>query len=123
MIFHDGSFFFYVVADSKPKVNVNDNLLQNHFKLLHVLDKLEPHEIADHMFQAGHFSTSDHDDVTELPTKCKRLKSFLEILNRKNLYASCMDVLKSCQYTSMMETNRQYELEPCKLKKTFIVYR
>lgn len=93
-------------------------MLHNHFEYL--FTELEPREIADEMFKAGHFSTSDHDNVTDLPNRHKRLKSVLAILGRKHLHAHFLDLLESLEYTSVLETlrtERQFIPEPCKLSK------
>lgn len=90
-------------------------MLQDNFGFL--FTELEPREIADEMFQAGHFSTSDHDNVTDLPTRHKRLKSVLKILERKHLHAAFLELLESLQHTLVIETlqnERQFSPEPCK---------
>lgn len=69
------------------------------------------------MFQAGLFSTTDHDDVSDLIKKPKRLQSLLEILERKHLHAHFLNVLETLQYTAVLETlqtDKQLELKPCK---------
>lgn len=108
-------FFFLAVVQTKSKFTVTDKLLQKHFGFLYTV--LEPREIADEMFQAGHFSTNDHDDVTDLPNRYKRLKRFLEILERKHLYAAFLEILESSQHTLVLETLRTeqpFRQEPCK---------
>lgn len=94
---------------------VTDQLLQNQFGYL--FTELDPREIADEMFQAGHFSTSDHDYLADLPNRHKRLKSVLKILKIKHLHAPFLDVLESLHYASViaiLQTERQFIPKPCK---------
>lgn len=76
------------------------------------------------MFQAGHFSTSDHDYVTDLPNRDKRWKSILKILERKHLHAPFLDLLWSLHHTSVLatlQTERQFVPKQCKLTHLFIL--
>lgn len=108
--------FYSADAERKTKFNVTNKLLQDHFEYL--FTELEPREIADGMFQAGYFSPSDHDNVTDLPNRHKRLKSALAILDRKHLHAPFLDLLESLKYISVLKTlltERQFISETCKL--------
>lgn len=80
---------------------MSEELLNNHFVTLYTM--LEPRDIADAMFQAGHISAHDHDDITNNRKKYKRLKILLDVLNRKQLYASFAYLLESLQYTPLLE--------------------
>lgn len=103
------------VVKKIPKFTVTDTLLKNHFGYLFI--ELEPRRIADEMFQAGLFSISDHDDVTYLPNKHKRLKRVLEILEKKHSHAPFTELLESLQHTPVLETlqrERQLISETCK---------
>lgn len=103
------------VVQTKTKFTVTDKLLQKHFGYLYT--ELEPREIADEMFQAGHFTVFDHDNVTDLPNRYKRLKFFLKILKTKHLYADFLEILESMNHTSVLETLRTEQPlwhEPCK---------
>lgn len=76
------------------------------------------------MFQAGHFSTSDHDYLADLPNRHKRLKSVLKFLERKHLHAPFLDVLKSLHHASViatLQTERQFIPKPCKLYIPYLV--
>lgn len=69
------------------------------------------------MFQAGLFSISDHDDVTDLPNRHKRLKRVLEIIETKHSHAPFTELLESLHHTSALETlqtERQFISESCK---------
>lgn len=70
--------------DFTVAVPLSDAFLQEHFAILY--KELEPREIADEMFQAGHITVSEHDDVTECTKKWKRLKCLFNILKEKELY-------------------------------------
>lgn len=98
-------------------------MLENHFELLSY--ELEPREIADEMFKAGHFSPSDHDSVTDLKNRNGRLKTLLKVLERKKLYAPFLDVLESLGHTVVLETlntEGHFQYEVCKLSLFFILY-
>lgn len=95
---------------------MNDKMLNEHFEFLFTW--LEPREIADEMFQAGLFSTEDHDYVTENPKRRKRLLNLFEILEDKRMHARFLVLLEKMQHTQVLETlktNRQLREEPCKL--------
>ncbi|XP_065942164.1 uncharacterized protein [Magallana gigas] len=103
----------YAKKGQELACSVNDKLLQHHFGYL--FTELEPREIADEMFQAGHFSTSDHDYLADLPNRHKRLKSVLKFLERKHLHAPFLDVLKSLHHASViatLQTERQFIPKP-----------
>lgn len=90
-------------------------MLKKHFSILYTM--LEPRDIADKMFQAGQITAHDHDDITNNRKKYKRLKILLDVLNRKELYASFVSLLESLQYTSLLEalnTDTPYINIPCK---------
>lgn len=80
---------------------MSEELLNKHFVTLYTM--LEPRDIADAMFQAGHISEHDHDDITYNRKKYKRLKILLDVLNRNQLYASFEHSLRSLQYTQLLE--------------------
>lgn len=84
-----------------PFIPTND-LLQNQFTFLYM--ELEPREIADRMFQAGVISISEHDDITDVNQKYKRLRELLETLERKNLYEPFWYTLQSLKYTAVLDT-------------------
>lgn len=71
------------ILGAAPSITLDDELLQKHSAFLYT--ELEPREIADEMFQAGHITVSEHDDVTECPRKWKRLKCLLNILKKKQV--------------------------------------
>lgn len=90
-------------------------MLKKHFSILYTM--LEPRDIADKMFQAGQITAHDHDDITNNRKKYKRLKILLDVLNRKELYASFVSLLESLQYTSLLKalnTDTPYINIPCK---------
>lgn len=86
-------------------VPLSDALLQEHFAILY--KELEPREIADEMFQAGHITVSDHDNVTECPKKWKRLKCLLNILKKNKLYAPFGYTLQSLKYLEVLGVLQQ----------------
>lgn len=94
--------FAIVEKGGVPKFTVNRQLLQDHFQVLYY--ELEPREIADEMLTTGHFSPNDHDSVTDLKNRNNRLKSLLNILERKQLYAPFLDVLESLGHTLVLDT-------------------
>lgn len=103
------------LAKDMPSFSVTDELLKKHFHLLYTV--LEPRDIADEMFQACQISVNDHDHITDNPKKEKRIRNLLEVLEQKQLYASFLCIVKSLQYTSLLETlntDRQSENYPCK---------
>lgn len=78
--------------------------------------ELEPREIADQMFQAGHISICEHDYVTDLKQKYKRLKSLLDVLKSKNLYVSFECTLRSLKYISVLDVlhkDRRLKMNHC----------
>lgn len=83
---------------------VTDQLLQNQFGYL--FTELDPREIADEMFQAGHINVSDHDDVTECPKKWKRMKCLLNILKNNKLYTPFGYTL-SLKYVEVLDVLQQ----------------
>lgn len=79
--------------------------------------ELEPREIADEMLTTGHFSPNDHDSVTDLKNRNKRLHSLLNILERKQLYAPFLVLLETLGHTVVLETLKtksQFNHKPCK---------
>lgn len=94
---------------------LTDDMLEKHFALFYM--ELEPWDIADKMFQAGHISVNEHDDVTDYSQKHKRLRGLLDILKRKCLHAPFLSLLQSKQYTHLLETlknERKLSYKPCK---------
>lgn len=65
---------------------------------------MEPHDIADEMFQAEDISISDHDFVTDSGMKYKRLRNLLKILRDRKKYASFIHILESLKYVSILKT-------------------
>lgn len=87
--------------------------------------ELETRKIADEMLTKGHFSPNDHDSVTDLKNRNKRLHSLLNILERKQLYAPFLVVLESLGHTAVLETletKRYFNHEPCKFLLFSILY-
>lgn len=101
-------FFYNICIDvsgSKEKIppfSVSDELLKKHLHLLYTV--LEPRAIADEMFQAGQISCNDHDNISDDPTKYKRMRNLLDVLKRKKLYAPFLCLLESLHYASLLET-------------------
>lgn len=87
------------ITGAAPSITLDDELLQKHSAFLYT--ELEPREIADEMFQAGHITVSEHDDVTDCTKKCKRLKYLLDILKEKELYGPFVYTLQSLKYTTV----------------------
>nr|XP_034318199.1 sacsin-like isoform X8 [Crassostrea gigas] len=83
-------------------LTLTHELLQRHFACLYMA--LEPQEIADEMFQAGHLTVFDHDTVTESNQRYKRLSFLLNILMKKELYAQLVCTLQSLGYRSVLDT-------------------
>lgn len=110
------NFNFAVVEKGEgPKFSVNRQLLQDHFQVLYY--ELEPREIADEMLTTGHFSPNDHDSVTDLKNRNKRLHSLLNILERKQLYAPFLVLLETLGHTVVLETLKtesHFNHKPCK---------
>lgn len=111
-------FFIICLQGAVQKTHsfiLTDDMLEKHFALFYM--ELEPWDIADQMFQAGHISVSEHDDVTDYSQKRKRLRGLLDILKRKYLHAPFLSLLQSEQYTSLMDTlknKKRLSYKPCK---------
>lgn len=97
--------------------SVTEEMLQRHFTLFYM--ELEPRAIADEMFQKGHISANEHDDVTEFTTKYKRVKELFSILRKRpGLYYHLSCVLQSLKRYSVlnkMTEKRSVTSRPCKL--------
>lgn len=110
------NFNFAVVENGGgPTFSVNRQLLLDHFQVLYY--ELEPREIADEMLTTGHFSPNDHDSVTDLKNRNKRLHSLLNILERKQLYAPFLVLLETLGHTVVLETLKtesHFNHKPCK---------
>lgn len=121
--------FFYNscidVSGSKeeiPPFRVSDELLKKHFHMLYT--ELEPRVIADEMFQAGQISVNDHDDIVDDLKKYNRLMNLLDVLKRKQLYATFLYLLDSLNYTSLLESlsiDRQPIHYSCRYIYSFII--
>lgn len=99
----------------RPNLTLTHELLQRHFACLYM--ELEPREITDEMFQAGHLTVFEHDKVTESNQRYKRLSCLLVILRKKNLYAQLVCTLQSLGYMSVLDTlqkDRKLKNKPCK---------
>lgn len=99
----------------RVNLTLTHELLQRHFSCLYM--ELEPREIADEMFQAGHLTLFDHDNVTESNQRYKRLSFLLNILMKKELYAQLVCTLQSLGYRSVLDTlqkDRKLKNKPCK---------
>lgn len=78
---------------------------------------MEPHEIADEMFQRGHISVAEHTAVSDIRKRYKRLEELLGILQQKNLYSAFVNVLQSLGYSNLLQTldrNEPLNVEQCK---------
>ena len=92
-------------------------LLKRHFGSLFLL--LEPLDIADQMFQAGHISYDEHDSVTSSNRRYERLEGLLAILSGKaELYPHFVNVVQALGYFSQLldtlKNERPFKPEPCK---------
>ena len=91
-------------------------LLKRHFGSLFLL--LEPLDIADEMFQAGHISHDEHDSLTGSNRRYERLEGLLGILSGKaELYPHFVNVVQSLGYFSVLDTLKngvQFKFETCK---------
>lgn len=118
LMYHILHFFIIFLQGDVQKIHsfiLTDDMLEKHFALFYM--ELEPWDIADKMFQAGHISVSEHDDVTDYSQKHKRLRGLLDILKRKCLHAPFLSLLQSEQYTHLLETlknERKLSYKPCK---------
>lgn len=96
------SYFPGAVQTETPFIPTEE-LMQKHSAFLYW--ELEPREIADTMFQEGHLTLSEHDDITDRRQKYKRLKELLDILKKKNyLYEDFWCTLQSLKYTTVLDT-------------------
>lgn len=109
-------FYFPGALQRETPFIPTEQLLQKHTAFLYL--KLEPREIADEMFQEGHLTLGDHDDITDLKQKYKRLRELLNILKKKNdLYEPFWCTLQSLKYTTVLDTLRTdkvFKNELCK---------
>ena len=91
-------------------------LLKRHFGSLFLL--LEPLDIADEMFQAGHISYDEHDSVTNSSRRYERLEGLLAILSgNAELYPHFVNVTQSLGYSSVLDTLKRgvpFKFETCK---------
>ena len=91
-------------------------LLKRHFGSLFLL--LEPLDIADEMFQAGHISYDEHDSVTSSNRRYERLVGLLAILSGKaELYRHFVNVVQALGYFSVLDTLKNgmpFKFEKCK---------
>lgn len=99
-----GLEYKFRLFDFTVAVPISDALLHEHLAILY--NELEPREIADEMFQAGHINVSDHDDVTECPKKWKRMKCLLNILKNNKLYTPFGYTL-SLKYVEVLDVLQQ----------------
>lgn len=103
-------------VNTRPIFEVTGELLQKHFGILYT--ELEPRKIADLMFQDGHITIKEHNDLTACEKKHKRLKYLLSVLKTKQLYAPFLCILKFLEYKLVLETletDKKLENPPCKL--------
>lgn len=104
----------------EPCFTLTGELLQKHFNFLY--KKLEPRDIADEMFQAGHIDVNDHDDVTDCDRKYKRLKSLLDTIIRKKIYTPFLCTLQSLMYIQVLDTlqnDSEFRDTQCKFSPVF----
>ena len=91
-------------------------LLKRHFGSLFLL--LEPLDIADEMFQAGHISYDEHDSVTNSSRRYERLEGLLAILSgNAELYPHFVNAAQSLGYSSVLDTLKKgvpFKFETCK---------
>ncbi|XP_078339927.1 uncharacterized protein LOC111110586 isoform X5 [Crassostrea virginica] len=88
---------------TQPCFEVTDMLLKRHFGSLFLL--LEPLDIADEMFQAGHISDDEHDSVTNSSRRYERLEGLLAILSgNAELYPHFVNAAQSLGYSSVLDT-------------------
>lgn len=108
---------FNFFLDDGHIISVTEEMLQRHFTLCYM--ELEPRAIADEMFQKGHISAHEHDDVTEFTTKYKRVKELFSILRKRSgMYdhLSCvLHLLKRYSVLNKMTEKRSVTSRPCKL--------
>ena len=107
---------FLCILGTQHGFQVSDMLLKKHFGSLYML--LEPLDIADEMFQAGHISDVEHDYVTGSTRRYERLEKLLELLRgNTELYPHFVNVLQALGYFSVLDTLKMrasFELETCK---------
>ena len=108
---------FYYFLDNGHIISITEEMLQRHFNLFYM--ELEPRAIADELFQKGHISADEHDDVTEFTTKYKRVKELFSILRKRSgMYdhLSCvLHLLKRYSVLNKMTEKRSVTSRPCKL--------
>lgn len=94
---------------------VTDELMQKHF--LSIYTESEPRVIAEKMFQDGHITSADNDNVKGGGKKHKRLKKLFEILKQKKLHEHFLCTLECLQHSSLLKkliTDIHLEKRPCK---------
>ena len=108
---------------TEPCIEVTDMLLKRHFGSLFLL--LEPLDIADVMFQAGHISLNEHDSVTNSNRRYERLEGLLAILSGKTeLYPHFVNVVQALGYFSVLDTLKNgvpFKMETCKSFYSFLL--
>lgn len=95
-------------------------LLQKHMPFLYYV--LEPREVADEMFQAGHFSIREHDFITESTKKLKRLQTLLCIVEKRNLYCPLLYALQSLSNGVNLDMLKNCSTLAVKLGKFYICF-
>ena len=109
------NFIFFL--DNGHIISITEEMLQRHFNLFYM--ELEPRAIADELFQKGHISADEHDDVTEFTTKYKRVKELFSILRKRpDMYYHLSCVFQSLKHYSVlkkMTEKRSVTSRPCKL--------
>lgn len=115
MLYHGFCFFFKGTVLGSLSETVTDKFLRKNFALLFI--HLEPHEIADEMFQRGHISVAEHTAVSDIRKRYKRLEELLSILQQKKLYGAFVNVLQSLGYSNLLQSldrNEPLNVEQCK---------
>ena len=108
-------FTFKGTSFGTLKKALTDSFLQNRFALLFIY--LEPHEIADEMFQRGHISVAEHTAISDIKKRYKRLQELLSILQKYHLYEAFVDVLEFLGFSEFLLTldkDKSLNVEQCK---------
>ena len=86
---------------------------------------MEPVNIADEMFQAGHITVFEHEVVTCSSKRYKRLEELLAVLREKSLYTDFVGILQSLDYSEVLHTlkmHKPYTLITCKWFDLYSLY-
>lgn len=108
-------FYISDAKRRKPPFAITVELLQKHSSFLH--EELEPREVVDEMFEAGHISVREHDAVSDCDRKYSRVTGLLDILEKRtallNPFLFALQSLKCVLVLETLQKDRKLKHKPC----------